>query len=307
MDVIGAVDIGGTKMAVGLVSPQGQVLASEVFPSQTGLEYLRGMQQIADALHCHLAQTGGCLLGIGIGCTGQMNPAEGRIVNNGFLPGWSGQRPVSWLSEQFSTRVALENDADAAALAEWRLGAGQGANRFIYLTISTGIGAGLIFDGQIYRGAMGQHPEMGHQTIDPCGPACFCGSRGCWETFASGRALEHRFQVLKPGFSGDARQVCDLAETGDAQALEAVMAHGEALGIGLANLITLLAPDVIALGGGLMQRASLFLDSIQAAIQHYCRLVNPHSTRLVLSRLGDQTGLVGAALVWQQRFANGQI
>jgi len=306
MDVIGAVDIGGTKVSAGLISPQGQVQASETFPTWTELPYTRCMQHVAASLRRMLAQAGGSLLGIGIGCTGQMDPQAGMIVNNGFLPGWAGQNPVRWLSEQFSIQAALENDADAAALAEWRLGAGQGASRFIYLTVSTGIGAGLIFDGQIYRGAAGVHPEIGHHTIDPYGPACFCGNRGCWETLASGRALERRFKDLQPGFTGDARLVCDLAEAGDSLALQAVQAHGEALGIGLANLVTLYAPDVIALGGGLMRRLDLFLDAIQAAILQRCRLVNPTATRLASSSFGDQTGLVGAALVWQHRFVGWQ-
>lgn len=306
MGVIGAVDIGGTKTAVGLVSQLGQVLAVQRLPSRAGLGFVPAVEAIAECLEAMLKSQDAHLAGIGIGSTGQVNPATGEVLKNAFLPAWEGQNPAAWLGERFGVRAALENDADAGALAEWRLGAGKNARRMIYLTISTGIGAGMVFDGQVYRGAGGVHPEVGHHTIDPAGPQCFCGNRGCWETLASGRALAARMQALQPAFEGDAARVCDLAEAGDLFAREAVAAHAGALGIGLANLITLFAPDVIVLGGGLMRRAQLFLSVARRTIQERCHLVPAQNTHLVISEFGSDTALVGAAQVWVHHFASGE-
>jgi glucokinase len=283
------------------------VIAYQVLPTQPELPFATGMEAITRVLQGLSGQKSASiplnLLGIGIACTGQVDPLEGTVLRNGFLPTWVGQNPSNWLDEQFGLQVALENDADAAALAEWRLGAGQGAQRFVYITVSTGIGGGLIFSGQLYRGANGVHPEIGHHTIDPDGPTCFCGNRGCWEMFASGPALHRRFQALRPVFTGDARQVCDLAEAGDALAQRAVQAHAEMLGIGLANLITLYAPDVIALGGGLMRRANLFMPVIQETIPQRSTLVPPGRTRLALCQFAVDSSLIGAAMVWEHRYS----
>ncbi len=147
MDVIGAVDIGGTKVAVGLVSPHGQVQACEEFLTGIELPFTRCMQQVGASLRRLLAQAGSSLLGIGIGCTGQMDPPAGLIVNNGLLPGWAGQNPVRWLSQQFSTQAALENDADAAALAEWRLGAGHRPPRTVRRARRPPAGSGSTWPG----------------------------------------------------------------------------------------------------------------------------------------------------------------
>jgi len=305
MDLIGAVDIGGTKIAVGLVTPAGQVVEMRAFPSRPEQSYPAVMLEIAAHLEAMLSDQSGSLTGIGIGSTGQVNPLSGVVLNNSILTAWSGQNPVEWLASYFGVSAALENDADAAALAEWRLGNGRHARRMIYVTVSTGIGAGMVFDGQIYRGAAGVHPEVGHHTLDPSGPACFCGNNGCWEMLASGQALARRMQHLVPAFTGDAVQVCDLAESGDRSALSVVEAHADALGMGLANLIILYAPDMILLGGGLMRRADLFLPRAQRTILERCHLVPPHNTRLALSALGSDTALVGAAQVWVHRYQPG--
>ena len=303
MEFIGAVDIGGTKIAVGLVTEQGQVLARHTFPSRPEQTFESVMVEIAGVLRGQMADLGGTSLGIGLGSTGQVNPRTGVVLNNSILTSWSGRNPVSWLEESFHVSVALENDADAGALAEWSLGAGAKAGRMIYVTISTGIGAGMVFDGRLYRGAKGVHPEVGHHTIDPSGPACFCGNRGCWEVLASGNALAERLRSTNPEFSGDAVQVCDLAEAGEPLAQTVVKEHAQALGIGLANLIIMYAPDVIVLGGGLMQRAALFLPAAQVTIADRCHLVPPRNTRLVLSAFGVDSALVGAAQVWAYHYA----
>jgi glucokinase len=294
--MIGAVDIGGTKIAVGMLDESGRVLARLEKPTQPlrGPEY--GKTLICEMLRETASLAGGGLDGIGIGCTGPVNPLTGEMGHVEFLPGWDGLNLPALLSREFGVSAAMENDADAAALAEAAWGAGQDAQRFIYITVSTGIGGGIVLDGRLYRGVDGAHPEIGHHVIDPTGPLCFCGAHGCWESLASGPALARR------GKRATALEVCRAAGQGDADALDAVAEEGLFLGIGLANLITLFVPDVIALGGGVMQSRNLFWDKIIEVIQSSCMLVPYEKTRLLPASLGRDAGLAGAAQVWIKRF-----
>jgi glucokinase len=233
---------------------------------------------------------------------------QGTIGPHAFLPGGEGANLVEGLAARIDMPAAIENDADAAALGEAAWGAGRGAHAFIYVTVSTGIGGGIVVDGKLYRGVDGAHPEIGHHTIDPAGPACFCGSHGCWESLASGPAMVSWVRHIGlPGVPQDAaldaQAICRDAEQGLPYAVAAVEREGTYLGIGLANLLTLFAPDVVALGGGLMQSYNLFRDRIQAAIRTNCGLVPFEKTRLVPAALGPHTGLIGAARVWLSRFA----
>ena len=227
---------------------------------------------------------------------GPVYPLTGKLGRIEFLPGWEGLDLVDELQRAFGVSAAIENDADAAALGESAWGAGKGAQRFIYLTVSTGIGGGIVLDGRLYRGADGSHPELGHHVIDPSGPLCFCGARGCWESLASGPALALR------GGRATALEVCEAARQGDVEALAAVEQEGAVLGIGLANLVTMFVPDVIALGGGVMQSWDLFTDKITAIIRTSCGLVPYEKTRLLPASLGRDAGLVGAAQVWIKRY-----
>lgn len=301
--MIGAVDIGGTKIAVGLVTDEGQVLGGTNLPTRREQPYADGVDEVAAALRDLLAAHRVGLDGIGLGTTGRLTP-DGALTPNAFLPTWSSQRPAHDLAARFGVRTAIENDADAAALAEARWGAGRDAERFIYITVSTGIGGGVVLGGRLYRGVGGCHPELGHHVIDPAGPACFCGASGCWESLASGSALAAWAQAHGGDADWDARRVCDLAETGHPLARQAVARSARYLGIGLANLITLFAPDGIALGGGLMRRWELFRPAALAVIEQQCGLVPWRSVRLAQAGL-LQPGLAGAAAVWLQQSGRG--
>ncbi len=293
--MIGAVDIGGTKFAIGMFSRRGAVLSRTEFPTQPEKGREDGVRRIIQALRQTAAQAGEALEGIGIGCTGPVQPITGCLERNEFLPGWGGFNIVERLQDEFGVSAALENDADAAALGEYAWGAGRGARRFIYLTVSTGIGGGIVLDGKLYRGADDSHPEIGHHVIDPRGPLCFCGASGCWESLASGPALARR------GKRASAAEVCAAALQGDEQALLAVEQEGVYLGIGLANLVSLFVPDVIALGGGVMQSRKLFDEKIASTIRTSCGLVPFEKTQMRSAELGRDAGLAGAAQVWLQR------
>lgn len=297
--LIGAVDIGGTKIAVGVVDAGGRVLARGECPTDAEKGLDDGLKRITDMLRQLTAQTGGALCGIGIGCTGPVSPLAGKIARVEFLPGWEGANLVEAISQAMGVPAAIENDADAAALGEWAWGAGRGANTFLLVTAGTGIGVGLILGGKLYRGVGGAHPELGHHVVDPSGPACFCGASGCWESMACGPAMERWAQAHHPeGRRLTARELCRLAEQGDSFAQEAVQHTARYLGLGLANLVTLFAPEIIALGGGLMQSLHLFLPTIRETVRVNCGLVPHAMVQIVPAALGAESGLAGAARVW---------
>jgi glucokinase len=305
MAMTGAVDIGGTKIAVGVVDDNGKVLSRMDAPTDPN-RYSDSMELIAHMLRRTSQKAGGQLTGIGIGSTGPVDPMRGEFGDVDFLPGWRGKSPVKDLSTVFGVRVALENDGDAAALAEAGWGAGRNRSRLIYVTVGTGIGGGIVLDGKLYRGVDGAHPEVGHHVIDPAGPQCTCGFRGCWESLAAGPAmaawLQHNAPADYPHRDITARRIFELARDGDAWALKSVETEAFYLGMGLANLINLFTPDAIVLSGSIMKSSDLFLERVRALIRSGCRFVPAEKTELMLASLGDDTNLIGAARVWHYRF-----
>ncbi len=307
--MIGAIDIGGTKIAVGIVDSAGQVIARTESPTFPKRGFDNALDRMTAMLKYSAEQAGTSVHGIGVGCTGPVDPFAGTIGDVEFLMGWEGAALVDELADRFACPVAMENDADAAVLAEAKWGAGRGVSRLIYVTIGTGIGGGFVVDGRLYRGAGGAHPEIGHHIVDPSGPPCTCGARGCWESLASGPALADWYNAHRPDASilvepRDAKEICALANQGDPHALLAVDREGYYLGLGLANLVTLFVPDVIALGGGLMQSRRLFWNRIQDTVGAACGYVPRDNVRIVPAVLGEDVALIGAACVWFNRFGD---
>jgi glucokinase len=308
--VVGAIDIGGTKIAVGMIDENGRVLSRVECPTDVE-RYPQALADIEKMLHKAAQEAGVTLTGIGIGSTGPVDPRTGEVGAKNFLSGWEGSNPVRDLTKLFNVPVAMENDADAAALAEAGWGAGKNKSRLVYVTFGTGIGCGVILDGQLYRGADYSHPEIGHCLIDASGPACPCGFHGCWESLAAGPAMTAWVESQAPPdyphrANISAKRICELAREGDALALKAVARETYYLGLGLANLVTLFVPDVIVLSGSVMKSADLFLDGIREIIRRSCGFVPHQKTDLVLASLGDNTNLIGAARVWYHRYASGR-
>src|SRR5215510_13994690 len=265
--MIGAVDIGGTKIAVGMVDENGRVLSRMESPTDGDRGYADGLARIVSMLRGAARNARAEISGIGIGSTGWVYPFTGEFGDVDFLPGWKGCNPVNDLAREFGVRVALENDGDASALGEAAWGAGKGTSRLIYLTVGTGIGGGIILDGQLYRGVDKAHPEVGHHVVDASGPQCTCGFRGCWEALASGPAMAAWFNEKAAKSKAakakekranrqrakalSAKEIFALAERGDKLAREAVAREAHYLGLGLANLINLFVPNVIVMGGSI--------------------------------------------------------
>jgi len=305
--VIGAVDIGGTKIAVGMVDDSGAVLATVESPTAGERGYADGLGRITAMLRDVARKAGVEISGIGIGSTGWVYPFTGEFGDVDFLPTWKGCNPVKDLERAFGVRVALENDGDAAALGEAGWGAGRGKQRLIYLTVGTGIGGGIILNGELYRGVDRSHPEVGHHVIDASGPECTCGFRGCWEALATGPAMAAWYKssagATGAGKELGAKEIFQLAQRGDACACRAVERETYYLGLGLANLIGLFVPEMIVLGGSVMK--SVRLEDLRGVIAQGCRFVPWEKTALALASLGEDANLIGAARVWHYRFGAG--
>jgi glucokinase len=298
---IGAVDIGGTKIAVGIVRDDGQILHRSEVPTDARRGFQDAIQRIREMLRQAIERCG-TIDGVGVGCPGPLDPFTGVIGDVGTLPGWNGCDLTEALGAHFGVSVVVENDADAATLAEYAWGATRTRGTLIYVTISTGIGGGIVQSGRLYRGVRGAHPELGHQLIDPSGPLCYCTISGCWESLASGSAMSACFHQTNPERGSlTAAEICTLAQQGDPLALRAVKREAHYLSLGLANLVTLFAPEVICLGGGVMRSSELFLGDVRAMVRSLCTQVPVEYTTVTLSALGADIGLLGAAQSWLLR------
>jgi glucokinase len=288
------IDIGGTKIALGVVAHDGRILAQSVIPTDARQGFDSAVQRIRDAACAALGECDlkpAALTGIGVGCTGPVNPRTGVIDNPHTLPGWEGRNLISALSNGMDLPVWLENDADAAALGEYHYGAGEGADRMVMLTFGTGVGGAILLGGQIYRGAAGEHPELGHLPVRPDGPACYCGRPGCVESLASGPAITSVGNSL--GFPDAAGVFAAAAGDDRARGLLADVRHAtDALIWGVLHSFL---PARIVLGGGLVEaQPEFFLEAAREAVDR-ARLVVAATVTVAPARCGNLAGVVGAA------------
>jgi glucokinase len=239
--------------------------------------------------------------GIGIGCTGPIDPEAGTIGTAELLRGWADGPIVERLSQEFHVPVVMENDADAVAFSEARWGAGRGAECLVYITIGTGIGGGIVRKGDLYRGAGGGHPEVGHMAVDlGAGPKCYCGLTGCWESLASGPAFEAWYCGTAERVAG--AEICRRAREGEPRAQEAVERLGRYIGLGLVNVVTAYCPDVVLLGGGVMRDSGLFLDEVRRTVYAFASQVPTQRLRIDVVESGEHAGIQGAAAAWLHRY-----
>jgi len=307
--VIG-IDLGGTFVRAGMFDDQGNILATNQVPIEAKRGAEEGLGRISTLIEQTVYDSGSQALGgIGIGATGPVDPLRGVIQNPYTLPGWEEVPIVTRLQDRFGVPVCLENDADAASLGEYWMGAGKNVSRLVAVTVGTGIGTACIIDGEIYRGLNGAHPEAGHQIIDPAGPQCYCGARGCWEVLASGTAIAHAAQArlaeypssglisLAHGDSAqiDARMVAEAALQDDPLARQIIDRAAEYFSLGLINVINFWVPEVIVLSGGVMINQELFMPAIQNAIARHNVMVPARQVRILPAALGYHAGLYGAA------------
>ena len=289
------IDIGGTKIAIGAVDGEGRIHERATFETKPDAGFPNAVERICRATDDLLAASGWNhveLSGIGIGCTGPVNPLRGTIHNPYTLPGWDNCNIVAALQERLGLPVRLENDADAALLGECFAGAGAGFNPVVMLTFGTGIGGASLANGQLLRGAAGEHPELGHIPVMTDGPWCYCGRAGCLEAVASGTAIEDAGR--KVGFA-DCRAVFAAAANGDARAKSIMDAALRATGVAAWTILHALLPQRILLGGGIMDdHFDLFADTVRRGIES-ATMAPRGQISVARAALGNDAGLVGAA------------
>lgn len=310
--VVIGVDLGGTYVRAGAVTAQGELLTVQEVPIEAERGPQVGLARIRDLIQevWHSSQAAK-LVGIGIGSTGPVDPIRG-VINNPFtLPGWANVPICAYLQETFHVPITLENDADVAALGEYWRGAGQGVSRLYAVTVGTGVGTALILDGQIYRGMDGNHPEGGHIVLDPNGPPCYCGARGCWESLCAGPAIAQRARQAELGHSLllelaqgdpekiDARLVAEAARAGDPIARRVIEETAHYFSLGIVSLIFAIFPKMIVLSGGVMKSADLFLPHLKEVLKAHSAMIPADQVRIELAQLGYYAGLYGAAYtIW---------
>ena len=242
------VDLGGTNVRAGAFTSHGTLLATRETLIEAGQGPERGLLKIGDLIQAVSASVPQVVKAIGIGSTGPLDRENGAIQNPYTLPGWENVNIVAHIRKRLGTPVALENDADAAALGESWVGAGRGLSRLAMVTIGTGVGFGFVLNGEIYRGAGGFHPEGGHIIIDPSGPSCYCGANGCWESLVAGPAIAQEAR-LSPEFTNseiyretlrqnkevDAAMVFSVARSRDRLAQQIVKSTADYIAIGLVH------------------------------------------------------------------------
>ena len=306
-----AVDIGGTKIATALATWQGDILTRghSSTPVGAGPEAITNsiLRTIGDTISSGRVSPSQ-LLGIGVAAAGLIDSDEGQVVFTPNIPGWIEVPLKAVIQQRFGVPTCMGNDATLAALGEWRFGLRKKVNNLIYITVSTGIGVGIITDGRLYSGAHGFAGEAGHMTIHADGPVCNCGSTGCWEALASGTALarEARKEIeqgadtsiaeLVGGDSSriDASVVFEAAQNGDRLARHLISRLAYYFGVGLANLVNIFDPELILVGGGVAKMGDLLLQPARSLVKERAYVTLTHDVEIRPALLGDDSGLLGA-------------
>lgn len=323
MTVCIGIDLGGTKIAGAAVDLEsGELLGQQVTATEAHHGAAAVLGRVASVVNTVLQDAGlRCedVAGLGIGVPGAIDPKRGYTL---FLPnlpgGWRDVPVVAEVGRMTGLSTWLINDARAFTLAEANVGAGRGSQTVVGVTLGTGIGGGIVVNGHLHEGITMSAGEVGHMTIDPNGPPCSCGSRGCFETFASGTAIAaYGAYAVMRGFTtiiGDLAErdlnkitpgtILKAAEQGDAVAKEILQRAGTYLGIGLANLITLLSPEKVVIGGGAANLGNWILEPARREIERRCFVTPLNDVEVVRATLGNDAGVIGAA-IWAGQHAQG--
>ena len=315
------IDIGGTKLATVVADSTGHILSKVRKPTlaEKGPEY--ALQLLFEMVRETVASADlvqESVSAIGVSCGGPLDTKTGVVYSPPNLPGWDALPLKAQLESEFHIPVTIENDANASALAEYRFGGGRGYDAVLYMTMSTGIGGGIVIDGQIYRGANDSAGEVGHQILLPDGPPCGCGKRGCLEALCSGPAIARRAQDAIQKQLTDRKaaatrllnlannrienvkseHVLQAARTGDILALQLVEETAYYMGWGIANLVNILNPDIVLLGTIAIAAGDLLLDPIRKTVSEFAMPRTAEAVKIAPAQLGDALGdLAAIALV----------
>lgn len=303
-----AADLGGTHLRYAIVDDQGQIHFRQSQPTprtEKPDEIVHALLAAARECERQLVALRGTISGVSVAVPGTVNVPQGLVVKVPNVPALDGFQLAAALESELGWPVLLENDANAAAIGEMWCGAGQGYSTIICVTLGTGVGGGIILDGELWRGADGSAGEIGHIGVDPfAGVPCPCGSQGCLEVYASATAIvrltreakpRYPLSVLQPEQDLTAEKVYQAGKEGDELGLDVFRQMGIYLGIGLASLINLLNPQVIVIGGGVANGWELFEKHMHQQVIERAFPLPASSVKIVQGRCGDNAGLLGAA------------
>lgn len=308
--VIG-VDLGGTKTALGLVSPDNRVVAHRRFPTSEQ----EGPQSIVERIAAQVADLEGTLpagekvAALGICCPGPVDHKTGALLTLVNLPGLSNTPLRQLLADRLGIPVRLDHDAKVAALGEFYYGAGRGRDHMVYVVIGTGVGAAIIINGQLHYGESDTAGEVGHITVDRRGDLCACGSRGCMETYTSGPWLARRYQeaLRLAGRNADhvasGEEIARLAGQGDPVARPVMDTAGEALGIAVASMAMIMNVELYVIGGSVAKAGDVLLEPARQTVPRYSFRAVGARVKIVASELGDDGPLLGGAWMARQTLA----
>ncbi len=302
MDTIIAVDIGGTHMRAASYVPD-NIEPIKQKKIATRANEPGGLERLTRVIE-DVWPEGNSVAAIGLGSPGPLDPHTGYLLAPPNNPEWHNFPLASSVEEHFGVRTYLDNDANLACLAEYRYGAGKGHHHVLYITVSTGIGGGLITEDKLLQGYHGLAAELGHIIVDPNGPPCSCGYNGHLESFSSGPAIVKYVlgelesgvgSVLKREDDFSARDVANAAQQGDALAIRAYQRAGKYLGIGVASTLHAFDPSIVIFGGGVSQVGELLFDSFDVSLkQHVFHPRYLEGLVITKAELGDDAGLLGA-------------
>jgi glucokinase len=296
--VIG-VDLGATKTACGLVSPDNELVAFTQVETKPLDGPVPAGERITNSIRKLIAQApaGAKITGVGVCSPGPVDHMTGMIIDPPNLTGWRNVPIANMLSQQLGLPVKLEHDAKGTALAEFHLGAGRGSRDMVLIVVGTGIGAAMILDGQLYRGRNNAAGEVGHITVDLDGPICSCGSNGCVEAYAGGPAIARSYAYATRRQVSSAQEVARAAAEGDLIAQRVFSAAGRALGAAIATMGMILEVETFVLFGSVVKAGKLLIEPAREAVPSYSYPSISQRIRILTAELGDKAGILGAAWI----------
>ena len=307
------VDIGGTNVKIALVDQKGAIVYSNSVPTRAEMGYEYTVKNIKETIYTSMKEsdiTIDSIGGIGFGLPGQINSEAGvvRLLPN--IPGWVNVPLGQIIEDEFKVKCKIDNDVRVATLGEFTYGAGQGCKNLVCITVGTGVGSGIIVNGQLVRGASMSAGEIGHMILQAHeGPICGCGNTGCLEAFASGPSIVQlakeylsggksaKFEELANGREITPFMVYEAVMQGDAVSKRIFAIVGEWLGIALTSVVNLLNPEKIIIGGGVSQAGNFLIDPIRQTIKERAIKVSADAVEVVTAKLGERAGVIGASLL----------
>jgi glucokinase len=315
-EVIAGIDIGGTKIAVAVATPAGERIADFRLPTEVQISADSMVEKVSQAIAEKVETGKSRLAAIGVGCPGPLDVEKGLVMSPSNLLDWNNFPIVKLFQDRFDVPVVLENDANAAAVGEYVYGAGRGFKNIVYITISTGVGGGIIINGEILHGVGWGAGELGHTIVQPDGTPCNCGSKGCLETVCAGvhiaRRARNRLANGEPSLMNEmvsnasevtAKTVIEAARREDKVASEIWTETCRFLAVGIGNVITLIAPQVVIIGGGVASVGDMLFAPLKSFLPEFVSMVPLEKVAILPAELGGDSGVYGALALAKQAFS----